>query len=221
VVKIVNRGFVIALIGGSAGLCAMALSAYGTFAGTLKLSPTGDGIHMKVLEPISYSDNAGHELDVPANFETDGASIPRLLWTIVGSPFSGGNYVEAAVIHDEGCASHKYDWQITHFMFYEAMIDSGVDEHYAKLLYYGVRLGGPRWSQLSQYAGKFDPKTGSKTRHDKVLESDPKFADVFKGSSQSELKGQIEAFDKELRASEAAGKPITIEQIDERTESSK
>lgn len=118
---------------------------YGKFTGTLELHPVGDGIHMTVVEAISYEDGLGHELDVPANFETDGASIPRALWSIVGSPFSGGNYVEAAVIHDEGCVSHKYDWQTTHMMFYRAMIDSGVSEHYAKVLYYGVRLGGPRW----------------------------------------------------------------------------
>jgi hypothetical protein len=30
-------------------------------------------------------------------------------------------------------------------MFYLAMRKSGVSENYAKLLYWGVRVGGPRW----------------------------------------------------------------------------
>lgn len=120
----------------------------GIFTGQLQLSPTGDGVNMKVLQPISYDDSAGHMISVPAEFETDGASIPRALWSIVGSPFSGGNYVQAAVIHDEGCVSRQYPWEITHMMFYTAMLDSGVSEHQAKLLYFGVRVGGPRWKKV-------------------------------------------------------------------------
>jgi hypothetical protein len=41
-------------------------------------------------------------------------------------------------------------------MFYEAMIDLGVDENYAKLLYYGVRLGGPRWKLETASARSMD-----------------------------------------------------------------
>jgi Protein of unknown function (DUF1353) len=63
------------------------LPIYGKFTGTLKLSPIGDGVHMTVLETISYDDGINHELNVPAGFEIDGASIPRALWSIVGSPF--------------------------------------------------------------------------------------------------------------------------------------
>lgn len=35
---------------------------------------------------------------VPAGFETDFASIPRLFWTFVGHP--AGQYAQAAVLHD-------------------------------------------------------------------------------------------------------------------------
>jgi hypothetical protein len=181
---------------------------YGKFTGTLKLSPVGDGIHMTVLEAISYDDGLRHELDVPANFETDGASIPRALWTIVGSPFSGGNYVEAAVIHDEGCVSHKYDWQTTHMMFYRAMIDSGVSEHYAKLLYYGVRLGGPRWEEVATGPPGSFGKTGGSTTLEEVLPP------VI---TSPDLTNKLKEFDSELKKSEAAGHPISIRTIDKRT----
>lgn len=85
-------------------------------------------------------------MTAPPGFVTDGASIPRALWTVVGSPFTG-QYVGAAVIHDVGCDTHKYSWQITHRMFYSAMRALGVSDDYAKLLYWGVRLGGPKWKE--------------------------------------------------------------------------
>src|SRR5579863_2218818 len=112
----------------------------GTFYGTLKLQPLPDGINMKVLEAYSYTDASGHALSAQPGFVTDGASIPRALWSIVGSPFTG-KYVGAAVIHDVGCEAHKYSWQVTDRMFYDAMLDLGVGEHLAKLMYYGVLVG--------------------------------------------------------------------------------
>jgi hypothetical protein len=157
---------------------------------------------MKVIQSISYDDGQGHKLTVPPGFLTDGASIPRALWSILGSPFSGGNYVEAAVIHDEGCDSRIYSWQITHLMFFMAMLDSGVSEHYAKLLYYGVRLGGPRWA-----APVIDPKTGS-------LIPGPYYA--TRGLISDE---DLKNFDNELTNREAKGHPISIGEIDGMTDS--
>lgn len=116
----------------------------GEFSGTLKLEPLPDGINMAVLETYSYTDAEQHTLSAVPGFKTDGASIPRVLWSIVGSPYTG-KYLGAAVIHDVGCDTHKYSWQITHRMFYTAMRRLGVSDSYAKLLYWGVRLGGPRW----------------------------------------------------------------------------
>lgn len=38
------------------------------------------------------------KIKVPKGFITDGASIPKVCWTIIGHPF--GQALEAAVIHD-------------------------------------------------------------------------------------------------------------------------
>jgi hypothetical protein len=131
------------------------LDQFGNFTGTLKLQPSGDGVHMTVLETYSYADPDHHTLVADPGFSTDGASIPRALWTIVGSPFTG-KYIGAAVIHDVGCDTHKYSWQITHRMFYTAMLELGVSETYAKLLYWGVRLGGPKWDERRFSADSID-----------------------------------------------------------------
>lgn len=136
---------------------------FGHFTGTLKLQPTGDGVNMTVLERYSYTDIDGHVLTAEPGFQTDGASIPRALWTIVGSPFTG-KYLGAAVVHDVGCVNHKYSWQVTHRMFYTAMRELGVGDDYAKVLYWGVRLGGPKWTEEvikagSEYALKAEAKS--------------------------------------------------------------
>jgi hypothetical protein len=125
---------------------------FGTFTGTLELHPTGDGVHMSVVKTYSYIDSERHTLTANPGFETDGASIPRALWTVVGSPFTG-KYIGAAVIHDVGCDTHKYSWEVTHRMFYTAMRELGVSENYAKLLYWGVRIGGPRWDETVKGGG--------------------------------------------------------------------
>jgi hypothetical protein len=118
---------------------------YGQFTGVLQFQED-DGVNKIVLQTYSYTDTNGHTLTADSGFKTDGASIPRALWTFVGSPFTG-KYVGAAVIHDVGCDTHKYSWQITHRMFYTAMLALGVRDDYAKILYWGVRLGGPKWTE--------------------------------------------------------------------------
>jgi len=49
------------------------------------------------------SDIAGNIL-VPVGFASDGASVPRILWSIY-PPF--GKYLEAAIVHDWFCVTHS------------------------------------------------------------------------------------------------------------------
>ena len=41
-------------------------------------------------------------IDVPKGFICDGASIPRIFWSITGHPLSGGP-LRAAIVHDHLC----------------------------------------------------------------------------------------------------------------------
>jgi hypothetical protein len=49
-----------------------------------------------------YKDPKGKTWDAPAKWSIDGASIPRALWTLVGSPYTG-NYRLASIVHDVAC----------------------------------------------------------------------------------------------------------------------
>lgn len=65
----------------------------------------------------------------------------------MGVPFAP-DYIKAAVIHDHYCDRHVRPWRQTHKVFYDALLESGVAPAKAKLLYYAVYLGGPKWVEL-------------------------------------------------------------------------
>jgi hypothetical protein len=115
----------------------------------------GDGKWAKLLEPLRYHDDSGRIHEVPAGFRTDFASIPRVLWSLVGGP-AEGKYRRAAVLHDylyalagsTGITRAECDR-----LFHEVMLASGVGRVTAWTLYAGVRAGG--WVTWAQYEKKY------------------------------------------------------------------
>lgn len=118
---------------------------WGRYSGPLRCEFLDDGRQMRVLEKFSFYCKEREHWLVPAGAQTDGASIPQALWSILGGPFEG-KYRNAAVVHDYYCDVRVRRWQDVHRMFYHAMRASRVSAKRAKLMYFGVRLGGPRWS---------------------------------------------------------------------------
>jgi hypothetical protein len=78
---------------------------------------------------------------VPEGFVTDGASVPRLFWSLLG-PF--GSYFSAAIIHDFLYSEHNriFPRQECDWIFLEAMAASGVGWLTRRTIYRAVRLGG-------------------------------------------------------------------------------
>lgn len=123
---------------------------YGKFVGDVEakwLAESGEDRLMELLKEFSYIDQQGRKWTTPQGWKVDGASIPRMLWTIVGSPFTG-NYRRASVVHDYYCYVQTMPWQDVHRMFYWASRADGVSELGAKILYAGVYAGGPRWKAV-------------------------------------------------------------------------
>lgn len=126
-------------------LLATSQARAGKFSGEPVLQPTGDGRNMRVVTELTYTDNNGANWTVPAGSITDGASIPSVLWSIVGSPFTG-KYLRAAIVHDVFCANRRRPWKQVHRIFYDAMIDAGVSVSQARVMYAAVYGFGPRWA---------------------------------------------------------------------------
>jgi len=53
---------------------------------------------VRLLESITYHTIAG-PITVPAGFESDGCSMPRLFWRLFGHPFDM-RYLREAILHD-------------------------------------------------------------------------------------------------------------------------
>lgn len=107
------------------------------------LKQDGPDRDVELVEQFEYIDSAGKRWTAEKGARVNGASIPQALWQF-GSPFTG-DYRMASVIHDVYCNKMSESWQATHRVFYEAMLDGGMSERNAKVMYAGVYWGGPRW----------------------------------------------------------------------------
>lgn len=147
--------------------CGLATSAFaqrpssGRYTGTLVLEALPDARLMRLHNVFGYIDADGLIWDVPVGAIVDGASIPRVFWPIIGSPFVG-KYRSGSVIHDWFCSIRTRPWQATHRMFHQAMLTSGVDSLKARLMYLAVRYGGPSWDELTQRNSVLATGNGSK-----------------------------------------------------------
>jgi hypothetical protein len=102
----------------------------------------GESRIFRLAKPFRYQD-----IEVPAGFLTDGASVPRIFWSIL-YPF--GSYFPAALVHDylyskvsdHFTAARKIDRKESDKIFLEAMKDVGVDWLTRHTIYRAVRLGG-------------------------------------------------------------------------------
>jgi hypothetical protein len=104
-----------------------------------------DGRNMRLLKDLSYySNKLQREFIIPEGEVTDGASIPQIVWSIEGGPFSG-KYRKAAVIHDYLCRTKILSWKQAHRVLFEAMIEVGEPEFSALRKYRAVYRFGPRW----------------------------------------------------------------------------
>ena len=120
------------------------------YMGTPRVEFLRDGRDVKLIEGFSFCDPEGLLWPVPADSVVDGASIPRVFWTLIGGPFEG-RYRDASIIHDYYCDVRVRTWQATHRVFYEAMVVSEVSRRTAKMMYCAVRWGGPRWSKRTTH----------------------------------------------------------------------
>ena len=80
------------------------------------------------------------EIDVPKGFICDGASIPRIFWSLVGHPLSGGP-LRAAIIHDALCvqSSTRAERRFADTVFYWVLEQCCVPYWRSLVLFLAVR----------------------------------------------------------------------------------
>ncbi len=131
------------------------------FTAPLIVSPRNDGRTWRIIhstedeEQFAYEigqEGSGLMIRPPALFETDFASVPRLLWWLFPR---WGRYGNAAVIHDylyrggfffvvtnEEAEPSYPDRAYADELFLQGMVVLKVRKWQRQLIYWGVRLGG-------------------------------------------------------------------------------
>ena len=103
-----------------------------------------------ILSKDKTAESLGYSVTVKKGFDFDGASIPKWLWSIYGSPLNG-NYVVASLIHDGLYASQKVSKRISDKIFLDIMKQHGVGFIKRQSMYYVVRsTGWYSWKQLTK-----------------------------------------------------------------------
>lgn len=97
-----------------------------------------------IWEDVTNLPGVHHAVEIPVGYRFDGASIPRLAWSIIGAPFDP-LYCLAACVHDFYCEhSHETgDYQarvIGDAVFFALLKKAGVSKRRRVLMYLAVRL---------------------------------------------------------------------------------
>jgi hypothetical protein len=116
-----------------------------------------DGQRFTLEEPLELVTETGTHYQVPPGSQTDGASTPRAMWTLL-PPF--GPYWLAALVHDAAYRAtlERLDsgvWMPAFLtkdqcdsLLLDCMCALGVDESIREEIYNGVKFGG--WKAFSE-----------------------------------------------------------------------
>lgn len=108
----------------------------------------GAGDVLTLVEPLHIAWR-GRVLTVPEGFESDGASVPRILWGSV-SPRVDPTTLRGAVAHDYLYRRHPAGWtrREADALFRTLVREDGLDARKAWKAWLGVRIfGGRAWKE--------------------------------------------------------------------------
>ena len=106
----------------------------------LELGVSNDGRERTLLIDYIYS-SIEYEITVMKSFTTDGASIPRIFWSILGSPFYGV-LLYAAIIHDGLYTAMVLERRECDRILKKISLDLSMNVIQAYTIWAGVRIGG-------------------------------------------------------------------------------
>lgn len=114
-------------------------SAVVTFHSSVCIKPH-KAYHYMTCAPITVTvDNS--TLVIPQDFDTDLASIPRWLWSIIAP--SRSEFIPASILHDYLYTCHNgFERQQVDRIFYNVLLANGVPKLRAYQMYVAVRLFG-------------------------------------------------------------------------------
>ena len=120
---------------------------------TLELEIVNENVF--ILSKDKTVESLGYSITVKKGFDFDGASIPKWLWSVYGSPLNG-NYVVASLIHDGLYASQKVSKSVSDKIFLDVMKQSSVGYLKRTSMYLAVKLFGSKaWNKSNEYKDEY------------------------------------------------------------------
>jgi len=115
-----------------------------SFFGNLSLKIDEEKFQVMTNGELGFIDSSGKKWVVPKGVIANGASIPRIYWSQLGSPLNS-EYTIPLILHDYYSTTRTESYEAVNKMFYEALLKSGVSEVKGKIFYAAVAHFGPRW----------------------------------------------------------------------------
>ena len=106
----------------------------------LRVEIINNGKDRIVLDDYIYK-NDRYKITVKKGYKTDGASIPKIFWSVLSSPFDGA-LVYGAIIHDGLYAKMTLTRKECDKLLKEMAIEKGYSTIKANIIYSLVRLFG-------------------------------------------------------------------------------
>lgn len=109
--------------------------------------------HYHTCEKIKFIVNDRHFV-IPANFETDLASIPKIAWIIIAPAHS--SLIRPSIVHDwfyrKTCDFTREEADL---IFYHMLKNDGISEIDASIMYYAVRWFGGQYYKEDYCEARF------------------------------------------------------------------
>lgn len=118
-----------------AALGATPPSPYGRWLDPMFVLLNDDGRNITVFTAVRFETPTGVVYTIPDGFVSDGATLPRAAWSLLGGPLSG-KYRRASVLHDY--LLRTVDKETAHLVFRWAMQADGCSEEQVEQFYTAV-----------------------------------------------------------------------------------
>jgi len=105
-------------------------------------------IKVKIIAPKKWNDRVFYEtledytiggFTIPKGFTFDGASVPRIMWSIF-PPI--GKYTEAALLHDYLLYTKDYTWDECTKFFEDELVNLGISKWRIYVMVWAVKFNG-------------------------------------------------------------------------------
>lgn len=142
---------------------------------------------MELLDEFYFIDPNGKQWHAAKGEIVDGASIPRFLWALVGSPYTR-DYRRASIVHDIAVRGldDTPERKEADIMFYHACREGGCSIFESWVLYLGVRIGSWTSGEDEDYEDDYDEY--------EVLARNPKKISASKQAIRDEFEQMVYNF---------------------------